>query len=57
MLFNGPGQNGKSTLLNLIEKFFGSENVSGESLERLLKDRFAPANLHHKMVNADAVFH
>jgi putative DNA primase/helicase len=54
MLFNGAGQNGKSTLLNLIEKFFGSENVSGESLERLLKDRFAPANLYQKMVNLDA---
>lgn len=54
VLFNGAGQNGKSTLLNLIERFFGTENVSGESLERLLKDRFAPANLHQKLVNIDA---
>lgn len=54
MLFNGAGQNGKSTLINLIEKFFGPENVSGESLDRLLKERFAPANLYRKMVNVDA---
>ena len=54
MLFNGAGQNGKSTLLNLIEKFLGSKNVSGESLERLLTDRFAPANLYQKLVNVDA---
>jgi putative DNA primase/helicase len=54
MLFNGAGQNGKSTFLNLIERFLGSENVSGESLERLLTQRFAPANLYQKMVNVDA---
>jgi putative DNA primase/helicase len=54
MLFNGAGQNGKSTLLNLIERFLGSKNVSGESLERLLTERFAPANLYQKMVNVDA---
>lgn len=54
MLFNGAGQNGKSTLLNLIEKFLGSKNVSGESLERLLMERFAPANLYQKIVNVDA---
>ena len=54
MLFNGAGQNGKSTLINLIETFFGQENVSGESLDRLFRDRFAPANLYRKMVNVDA---
>ena len=54
MLFNGAGQNGKSTLLNLIERFLGSDNVAGESLERLLTERFAPANLYQKMVNVDA---
>ena len=54
MLFNGAGQNGKSTLLNLIERFLGFKNVSAESLERLLKERFAPANLYQKMVNVDA---
>lgn len=54
MLFNGGGQNGKSTLLTLLEIFFGYNNVSGESLERLLNERFAPANLYQKLVNVDA---
>lgn len=54
MLFNGAGQNGKSILLNLIERFFGKHNVSGETLDRLLHERFAVANLFQKMVNVDA---
>jgi putative DNA primase/helicase len=54
MLLNGAGQNGKSTLLTVFERFFGSHNVSGESLDRLLNERFAPANLFQKLVNVDA---
>jgi putative DNA primase/helicase len=54
MLLNGTGQNGKSTLLTLIGRFFGPLNVSGESLDRLLNERFAPANLYQKLVNVDA---
>lgn len=54
MLFNGAGLNGKSVLLMLIEKFFGKDNVSGETLDRLLHERFAPANLFQKMANIDA---
>jgi hypothetical protein len=49
MLLNGAGQNGKSTLLTLFERLFGSQNVSGESLDRLLNERFAPANLYQKL--------
>ena len=37
MLFNGAGLNGKSIFLDLVERFFGSHNVSGETLDRLLK--------------------
>src|SRR5215204_229975 len=37
ILFNGSGQNGKSTLLRLIERFLGSHNVSSESLQRILE--------------------
>jgi putative DNA primase/helicase len=33
---------------------FGSNNVSGENLERLLNERFAAASLYQKMVNVDA---
>lgn len=54
MLLNGTGQNGKSTLLTLIERFFGPQNVSGESLDRILKEKFSPANLYQKLVNVDA---
>jgi hypothetical protein len=54
MLFNGAGLNGKSVLLMLIERFFGKDNVSGETLDRLLHERFAAANLFQKMANIDA---
>jgi P4 family phage/plasmid primase-like protien len=54
MLFNGAGLNGKSILLMLIERFLGKTNVSGETLDRLLHERFAVANLYQKMVNVDA---
>lgn len=54
MLFNGAGYNGKSVLLTLIERFLGKQNVSGETLDRLLHERFAPGNLYQKMVNVDA---
>jgi putative DNA primase/helicase len=43
LLLNGYGQNGKSVLLNLIELFLGKDNTSAESLERLLKEKFAIA--------------
>jgi putative DNA primase/helicase len=54
MLLVGKGFNGKSVLLDLIERFFGSENKSGETLRRLLTERFSVANLYNKMVNVDA---
>jgi P4 family phage/plasmid primase-like protien len=54
MLFNGAGLNGKSILLMLIERFLGKQYVSGETLDRLLHERFAVANLFQKMVNIDA---
>ena len=54
MLFNGAGQNGKSTLINLIRRFLGGHNVSGENLQRLLDNRFAAAGLFQKLANVDA---
>ena len=54
MLLVGKGFNGKSILLDLIERFFGKENKSGETLDRLLNERFSIANLFNKMVNVDA---
>jgi putative DNA primase/helicase len=54
ILFNGAGQNGKSTLINLITKFLGGDNVSSESLHRLLENRFAVAQLYRMLANVDA---
>jgi P4 family phage/plasmid primase-like protien len=54
MLFNGEGQNGKSTLLYFIEKFLGKQNVSSESLQRILERNFSSAQLYGKLANIDA---
>ena len=54
LLCVGYGNNGKSVILNLIERFLGKQNTSSESLERLLNERFAVANLYQKLANIDA---
>jgi len=51
LMLTGEGANGKSTLLNLIKKFLGSENVSAISLQALCENRFAPAQLYGKLAN------
>jgi putative DNA primase/helicase len=54
MFFNGSGRNGKGTMLELVKRLLGQENVSGESLERILETRFAAAELYGKLANIDA---
>jgi putative DNA primase/helicase len=54
VLLNGPGRNGKGTLLTLIQRFLGTENVSAESLHGLLDNNFATAQLYRKLANIDA---
>lgn len=54
LLLHGAGFNGKSILLNLIDAFLGKNNVSGETLDRLLHEKFAVAQLYGKMANVDA---
>jgi len=54
LLLHGYGQNGKSVLLNLIERFLGKHNTSSESLERLLNRNFATSSLYQKLANIDA---
>lgn len=49
--FYGSGSNGKSTLIRVIEVFIGEDNVSNTSLQALMTDRFAPADLYTKYVN------
>lgn len=47
----GSGGEGKSTLLKLIEALLGTENVSHVSLQELVSNRFAPAQLLGKLAN------
>lgn len=47
----GFGNNGKSTFLNLVKAFLGSDNCSSRSLQELLEHRFATADLNEKLVN------
>lgn len=47
----GPGQNGKSTVLNVLEALIGSANISLISLSLLTKDQKIRLGIEHKMVN------
>jgi putative DNA primase/helicase len=47
----GEGQNGKSTLSDLMLRFLGTSNVYGASLHELTENKFAKANLYGKMAN------
>ena len=50
----GKGDNGKSTLQRLFERFLGDQNVSHASIQELNNDRFAIADLHGKIANVCA---
>lgn len=47
----GPGQNGKSTVLNVLEALLGSANISTISLSQLTKDQKIRYGIEHKMLN------
>lgn len=51
LMLTGSGANGKSTLLNLLERFIGRENVSKVPLQELDQHRFKRADLFGKLVN------
>jgi len=53
-LLHGTGANGKSTLLKLLERFVGPNNVSNVPLQRLEKDKFKVALLKDKLINVFA---
>lgn len=50
-IFVGEGANGKSTLLSVITQILGVENVSSESLQSLVSERFAIVNVKDKLAN------
>jgi P4 family phage/plasmid primase-like protien len=54
LVFLGGGSNGKGTFLTLVRRFLGIKNVSGESLQRLLDNKWAVAQLYGKLANIDA---
>ena len=51
IIFVGEKNTGKTTLLRVIEKLFGIENISGVSLQKISKDKFATASLYNKHLN------
>jgi putative DNA primase/helicase len=50
----GDGQNGKSTLINLLKALLGIENISSRGLQELELNRFAKASLYGKLANLHA---
>lgn len=50
-LMLGGGQNGKGTLLRVIQNLLGRDNTSAQSLDSLSNNRFAPANLFGMVAN------
>ena len=53
-IFQGTGDNGKSTVINVLVAFLGPENVSHETLFNLSSQRFSVANLYTKFANSAA---
>lgn len=51
IMFVGVGRNGKSTTNNLLKAFLGKKNCSFVSLQQLMENRFASANLYGKLAN------
>lgn len=49
-ILTGTGSNGKSTILDVIKKFLGKDNISSVSLEEL-NQRFKTAELYGKLAN------
>ena len=47
----GPGANGKSTFLSVLESVIGKENISNISIHDLLYNRFAKSQLDGKLAN------
>jgi P4 family phage/plasmid primase-like protien len=50
-ILTGSGANGKSTFLNLLEAFIGTENVSKVPLQELDSHKFKRADIFGKLVN------
>ena len=51
MILLGPGGNGKSTLINLLDRFLGEQNKASVTLQALCSNRFAASALDGKLAN------
>lgn len=51
IIFVGEGDTGKTTLICLSNSFYGENNVSGVSLQKISSDKFAPSQLYGKYIN------
>lgn len=51
LVLYGPGNTGKSKLLELMGRFFGKRNVRAVPFQTLADNKFAAASLYGKMVN------
>ena len=51
LLTLGPGGNGKSVYLGMVEAFLGKQNTSNLSLHKLESDKFAASRLYGKLAN------
>jgi putative DNA primase/helicase len=50
-IFVGEPDTGKTTTIDLIVKLIGENNTSGESLHRIISDKFSAFNLYNKHLN------
>lgn len=53
-MFVGSGRNGKSTVINLLRRFLGPQNVANVPLQAFAENRFAAAELYGKLANTFA---
>ena len=51
LILFGERNTGKTTLLNLITRFTGTDNICGVSLQKIASDKFAIAHLYEKHLN------
>ena len=51
LIMDGAGKNGKTTLLKVIKKLVGRENLANISIESLIGNVFSSSGLHGKLVN------
>lgn len=52
LILVGEPNTGKTTLLRVISRLFGKDNISGISLQKITSDKFSSAHLYQKHINS-----